>query len=110
MRPQIVTLTKTGIDSDTATATSRSEPVIIGETQYKSKNYHLLIGYVKNGELPQYLIKNLETGVIEFNHEVLSFAREWITHFQARLDALDAGKNPDAPAEQATDARGVNYN
>jgi len=91
----------------TGTEIKMAEPTITAITRYKSKNYELLIGYVKNGELPQYIVRNLETGVVEFNHEVLSFAREWINHFQARLDALDQGKNPDEPVT-APDA--INFN
>jgi hypothetical protein len=101
-------MTQTGTET---IAPTPAEPVITAETKYGSKNYKLLIGFVKNAELPQYLVKNIETGVIEFNHEVLSFAREWINHFQARLDALDQGKNPDAvEAGQAGILNTANFN
>lgn len=79
----------------TGTSTTPATFTATGKTKYATKSYEVLIGYVKNGELPQYVVRNIETDVIEFNHEVLSFVREWIAHFQARLDALDEGKNPD---------------
>jgi len=93
---------------ETATATSPATFNETGKTKYGTKNYEVLIGYIKNGELPQYVVRNLETGVIEFNHEVLSFVREWIAHFQARLDALDEGRNPDEQA--SAPARAANFN
>lgn len=80
---------------ETATSTAPATFNETGKTKYGTKNYEVLIGYIKDGELPQYVVRNLETGVVEFNHEVLSFVREWIAHFQARLDALDEGRNPD---------------
>ncbi|MDE2097337.1 MAG: hypothetical protein KGL39_08850 [Patescibacteria group bacterium] len=92
----------------TQTGIKAISPTITAETKYGSRSYELLIGFVKDGELPQYLVRNKETGVVEFNHEVLSFAREWITHFQGRLDALDAGKNPDEANEQIRVAANFN--
>lgn len=75
--------------------------ITVSETKYESKNYKVLVGFVKDGELPQYVILNKETNVVEFNHEVLSFAREWVAHFQQRLDDLDAGKKTEDSLPQA---------
>ena len=103
-------MTTIGTDGGTKAGIAAGEPQIMTKTRYGSKNYELLIGYVKNGELPQYIVRNLETGVVEFNHEVLSFAREWINHFQGRLDALDAGKDPDAAASVDAMSRTASFN
>jgi len=65
---------------------------ILRKTRYGTKNYSISVGFVKDGEMPQYVVLNNETGVVEFSHEVLSFAREWVNHFQQRLEDLDAGK------------------
>jgi hypothetical protein len=101
-------MTTIGTNEAATATTAPLSPTIVSKLEkYSSKSYELLTGYVKNGELPQYLVRNIETGVIEFNHEVLSFAREWIAHFQGRLDALDSGKNPDAVTETPS---AVNFN
>jgi hypothetical protein len=67
-----------------------------GKTKYETKDFIIRTGYVKEGEIPQYLVQNKETEIVEFNHEVLAFVREWVAHFQTRLDDLNSGKTPEA--------------
>ena len=88
----------------TQTGTNPINPAVFNvltTTPYVTKNYEVVVGFLKDGELPQYAVRNRQTQVIEFNNEVLSFVREWLTHFQERLDDLDSGKaQVEAPTQK----------
>jgi len=64
---------------------------ILRKTRYGTKNYSISVGFVKDGEMPQYVVLNNETGVVEFSHEVLSFARECSTTSSSGLRILMQG-------------------
>lgn len=72
---------------------------ITGTTKYESQFYQIKTGWDPTGKLEEskpehYLVFNKETGVIEFEHEVLPFVLEWMSHFTKRLQDIADGKVP----------------
>lgn len=57
--------------------------------QWGSPMYELRTALPDDSEVEIYVVRNKVTGVVEFTTEVLPFAREWISHFQKRLDDMD---------------------
>lgn len=70
---------------------------IISTTKYHTPMYRVVVGTSAPDEFPVYVVMNKETQVPEFATEVLAFAREWLEHFQARLDELDNPKTGEKP-------------
>lgn len=56
---------------------------------FETKHFNVEVGSLQNDPEPQYLVKNKETGVIEFCNASLYFARDWATQFTAALDQQD---------------------
>ena len=70
---------------------------------FESQDYLVRIGVIKDDALPVYVVINKDTSVVEFAHEVLSLAKEWVEHFTER-------NHPEvkADAEQAASLRLAN--
>ena len=78
---------------------------------YENKHYHLTVGTPpKTPDYPEpfpvYLIWNTSTGVMEYFHQVLYYAKAWADQFSDMLD----GKTQDGEETKVPEAQGSLFN
>lgn len=74
--------------------------------KYATNYYDLYTAQIRENEAPIYVVLNRDTGVIEFQHEVLMFALEWMKHFTDKLSEFFSGNTTD----KTDKANLVNFN
>lgn len=58
------------------------EPIILsGGPIYSQGIYDVFVGSLDVDKLPMYVVRNRDTKVVEFTHEVTQFYRDWLNHF-----------------------------
>lgn len=48
---------------------------------FSQGDYDVFVGALEGDKLPQYVVINRTTGVVEFTHEVTAFYKDWLSHF-----------------------------
>lgn len=62
------------------------EPIILSDGPIFAQGvYDVFVGTLEEDKLPMYVVRNRDTKVVEFTHEVTQFYRDWLNHFAKQV-------------------------
>lgn len=75
-------------------------PIIYGDSVHSKGPYDVVVASKEENDYPTYAVINRQTGVVEFTHEVLVYARDWVKNFSKVLEEQILAESQVGPGEK----------